>query len=251
MSNKLILNFDVPQPWQYGFQDAASPTMEAIIEFHNYVMIFITFIVIGVLYILISICIEFSSTNRFIAHKYLNHGTLIETIWTIFPAVILVFIAYPSFKLLYLMDEVIDPILTIKVIGHQWYWSYEFSDYAHWSGASIQFDSYMVPENDLTYGSFRLLETDAHLIVPSNSHIRVIITSADVLHSWSIPSLGVKLDAVPGRLNQTGFLANREGIFYGQCSEICGANHAFMPIVVESTSLDNYCLKLSSLLSDA
>ena len=203
------------------------------------------------MYLLGSICVEFAKTNRVISHKYLIHGTFIETIWTIFPAVVLLFIAFPSFKLIYLIDEVIDPAITIKVIGHQWYWSYEYSDYADQDGSSIQFDSYMIPTSDLQTGDFRLLETDNHLIVPVNTHVRVIITAADVLHSWSVPSLGVKLDAVPGRLNQTAFLANREGIFYGQCSEICGANHAFMPIVVESVSLDKYCTYIDSMLSEA
>lgn len=247
----IALRLDIPQNWQLGFQDPASPIMEAIVNFHNYAMIFISFIVAGVMYLLGSICVEFAKTNRVISHKYLIHGTFIETIWTIFPAVVLLFIAFPSFKLIYLIDEVIDPAITIKVIGHQWYWSYEYSDYADQDGSSIQFDSYMIPTSDLQTGDFRLLETDNHLIVPVNTHVRVIITAADVLHSWSVPSLGVKLDAVPGRLNQTAFLANREGIFYGQCSEICGANHAFMPIVVESVSLDKYCTYIDSMLSEA
>jgi len=245
------LKWDIPQNFQIGFQDPASPIMEAIINFHNYAMIFISFIVAGVMYLMGSICVEFAKTNRVISHKYLIHGTLIETVWTIFPAVILVFIAFPSFKLIYLIDEVIDPAITIKVIGHQWYWSYEYSDYADQDGTSIQFDSYMIPTSDLETGDLRLLETDTHLVVPVNTHIRVIITAADVLHSWSVPSLGVKLDAVPGRLNQTAFLANREGVFYGQCSEICGANHAYMPIVVESVSLDKYCTYIDTMLTEA
>ena len=166
------------------------------------------------------------------------HGTLLELIWTVTPAVILVFIAFPSFQLLYLMDEVIEPGVTLKVVGHQWYWSYEYSDYAP---AQISFDSYMIPDSDLKLGEFRLLEVDNRVVVPAETHIRVIVTAADVLHSWAIPSLGIKIDAIPGRLNQTSFIAGREGVFYGQCSEICGANHSFMPIVIEAVSIGEYC----------
>jgi len=194
---------------------------------------------------------EYSKSKKLIGHKYLIHGTWIEIIWTITPAFILILIAYPSFKLIYLIDEVIDAGITVKVVGHQWYWSYEYSDYADQDGASIEFDSYMVPESDLEEGDLRLLEVDNQLVVPTNTHVRVIISSADVIHCWAIPSLGVKLDAMPGRLNQTGFLANREGTFYGQCSEICGANHAFMPIVVKAVNIDEYCNVIEELLEEA
>lgn len=138
------------------------------------------------------------------------------------------------------MDEVIDPIITLKVIGSQWYWSYEYSDNLEFSDEPLIFDSYMVQENDLEIGQFRLLEVDNRVVVPTNSHIRVLITASDVLHSWAIPSLGVKLDACPGRLNQTSMFIKREGVFYGQCSEICGVNHGFMPIVIEAVSLEDY-----------
>jgi len=194
---------------------------------------------------------EYSKSKKLIGHKFLIHGTWIEIIWTITPAFILILIAYPSFKLIYLIDEVIDAGITVKVVGHQWYWSYEYSDYADQDGASIEFDSYMVPESDLEEGGLRLLEVDNQLVVPTNTHVRVIISSADVIHCWAIPSLGVKLDAMPGRLNQTGFLANREGTFYGQCSEICGANHAFMPIVVKAVNIDEYCNVIEELLEEA
>lgn len=246
-----IIKWDVSEIYQYGFQDSASPVMEGIINFHNYVMIYLTFIVVAVYWITTALILEFSKHKRVIAHKYLTHGTTIEILWTITPAIILVFIAFPSFKLIYLMDEVIDPAITLKVIGHQWYWSYEYSDYADQDGTSIQFDSYMIPANELEPGQFRLLEVDEKVLVPVNTHVRVIITAADVIHSWAVPSLGIKLDAIPGRLNQTGFLANREGIFYGQCSEICGANHSFMPIVVEAVSLDDYCMYIDNRLSEA
>jgi cytochrome c oxidase subunit 2 len=234
--------WDACGAYQLGFQKSASPVMEGIVNFHNYVMIFIVFIVVGVVFMLFSILREYSKNVKVVSHKYLVHGTTIEIIWTITPAIILVFIAFPSFKLIYLIDEVVEPTITIKVIGHQWYWSYEYGDYVSADGSqAINFDSYMIPTNELEEGQFRLLEVDEKVIVPVNTPVRVIITSADVIHSWAVPSLGIKLDAVPGRLNQVGFLASREGVFYGQCSEICGANHAFMPIVVEATSLENYC----------
>lgn len=246
-----MIKWDIGENYMLGFQDPASPVMEEIIDFHNYVMIYMTFIVIAVFWILIQIILNFIKTKRFISHKYLVHGTFIETIWTITPAVILFFIGVPSIKLLYLMDEVIDPALTIKVVGHQWYWSYEYSDYADQDGTTINFDSYMVSESDLELGDLRLLEVDNRLVVPVGVHTRLIIAAADVLHSWAVPSLGIKMDAVPGRLNQTSLLANREGVFYGQCSEICGANHAFMPIVVEAVSLNDYCNYIDSQLGEA
>ena len=236
---------------QLSFQEPASPVMEEIINFHNEVMIYLTFVMIGVFWIMFESVREYSKSKKLIGHKFLIHGTWIEIIWTITPAFILILIAYPSFKLIYLIDEVIDAGITIKVVGHQWYWSYEYSDYADQDGASIEFDSYMIPESDLEAGDLRLLEVDNQLVVPTNTHVRVIITSADVIHCWAIPSLGVKLDAIPGRLNQTGFLANREGTFYGQCSEICGANHAFMPIVVKAVNIDEYCNVIEELLEEA
>ena len=244
-------SFDVAEALQLGFQEAASPVMEEIINFHNEVMIYLTFILFAVFWIMLETCREYSKSRKLISHKYLIHGTTLEIVWTLTPALILVLIAYPSFKLIYLIDEIIDAGITIKVVGHQWYWSYEYSDYADQDGAAIEFDSYMIPEGDLESGQLRLLETDAQLVVPTNTHVRVILTSADVIHSWAVPSLGVKLDCITGRLNQTGFLANREGIFYGQCSEICGANHAFMPIVVKAVGLDEYCNHIESLLSEA
>ena len=153
------------------------------------------------------------------------------------PAGILLFIAFPSLKLLYLMDEVVEPGLTVKAIGHQWYWSYEYSDYAP---DALEFDSYMIPTGDLESGALRLLEVDHRLVVPIQTQVRVLVSGADVLHSFAVPSLSVKLDAIPGRLNQTNFFIKRPGVFYGQCSEICGANHSFMPIVVEAVSLEKY-----------
>ena len=244
----LIVKFDIAENYMLMFQDAASPTMIEIISFHHFVMIYLVFIITSVLWILLSIINRFDKAKVVISHKYFIHGSLLEIIWTITPALILVTIAFPSFKLLYLIDEVIDPAVTIKVIGHQWYWSYEYSDYVDLKGDTINFDSYMVREEDLKEGELRLLEVDNRLVVPVNTHVRVIITAADVLHAWAVPSLGVKLDAIPGRLNQTSLLASREGIFYGQCSEICGYGHQSMPIVVEAVSLPKYCAHIDTLL---
>lgn len=246
-----LWKLDVAEALQLSFQDPASPVMEGIINFHNEVMIYLTFVLLGVFWIMVETIREYSKSNKLIAHKYMIHGTWLEIIWTITPAFILIAIAYPSFKLIYLIDEVIDAGITIKVVGHQWYWSYEYSDYADQDGASIDFDSYMIPEADLEEGDLRLLEVDAELVVPTHTHVRCIVTSADVIHCWAVPSLGVKLDCIPGRLNQTGFLAYREGTFYGQCSEICGANHAFMPIVVKAVNLDEYCHHIEALLEEA
>jgi cytochrome c oxidase subunit 2 len=244
-------HLDIAEAWQLGFQDPASPVMEEIINFHHTVMTYLTFILVGVLWIIIETIRSYAKTNKFIAHKYLIHGTLLEIVWTITPAIILILIAFPSFKLIYLIDEVIDAAITVKVVGHQWYWSYEYSDYADQDGTSIEFDSFMIPESDLETGDLRLLEVDNQLVVPTNTHVRCILTSADVIHSWAIPSLGVKLDCIPGRLNQASFLAYREGTFYGQCSEICGANHSFMPIVVKAVNLDEYCVHIENLLEEA
>jgi len=180
--------------------------------------------------------VGYQGTKHPIAHKYLTHGTVLELVWTVSPALILIAIAFPSFKLLYLLDEVISPTLTIKIVGNQWYWSYEYSDFVSDDGHSIDFDSYMVPESDLELGQFRLLDVDNRLIIPVDCHIRFIVTGSDVLHSYAVPSLGLKLDAVPGRLNQVSFLSERPGLFFGQCSEICGVWHGFMPIVVESVN---------------
>lgn len=227
----LVLKKDLPEVWQLGFQDAASPAMEKILFFHEEVMCLLTLIIIFVLWIIIK-----ALTTEYY-HKYLFEGVLIEVIWTLFPAGVLIFIALPSLKLLYLMDEVINPSLTVKVVGHQWYWSYEYSDYGT---ETIEFDSYMIPTSDLKKGDLRLLDVDNRLIVPIQTVVRVLVTGGDVLHSFAVPSLSVKIDAVPGRLNQTSFYLKRPGVFYGQCSEICGANHSFMPIVVEGVSLEKY-----------
>nr|UAV89292.1 cytochrome c oxidase subunit 2 [Cladonema multiramosum] len=222
---------DSAVPQQLSFQDAASPISEQIIFFHDDVMFILTIILTIVAWMMFSAII-----NKHY-YKYLVEGTTIEIVWTIIPAVILIFIAFPSLQLLYSMDEVIDPSLTIKAVGHQWYWSYEYSDVEE---ESIEFDSYMIPTSDLEEGDFRLLEVDNRVVVPVNTQVRIVVTGADVIHCFAVPSLGVKADAIPGRLNQVSFLANRPGVFYGQCSEICGSDHSFMPIVIESVSQEKF-----------
>nr|CAA10594.1 cytochrome oxidase subunit II [Littorina saxatilis] len=214
---------------QWGFQDAASPLMEELIFFHDHAMMILIMIISLVGYAALSLML-----NKYTCRS-LVEGQEIETIWTIIPAIILVFLALPSLRLLYLLDEVGDCSLTVKSIGHQWYWSYEYSDFLN-----IEFDSYMIPTNELESGDFRLLEVDHRVVLPTQTDVRVLVTSADVIHSWTVPSLGIKADAVPGRLNQLSFYIKYPGVFYGQCSEICGANHSFMPIVVEAVPLKNF-----------
>nr|YP_010947476.1 cytochrome c oxidase subunit II [Parupeneus biaculeatus]WGO62589.1 cytochrome c oxidase subunit II [Parupeneus biaculeatus]WNH38509.1 cytochrome c oxidase subunit II [Parupeneus porphyreus] len=216
-------------PTQLGFQDAASPVMEELLHFHDHALMIVFLISTFVLYIIVAMV-----TTK-LTNKFLLDSQEIEIIWTVLPAVILIMIALPSLRILYLMDEINDPHLTIKAVGHQWYWSYEYTDYE-----DLAFDAYMIPTGDLEPGQFRLLEADHRMVIPVESPIRVLISAEDVLHSWAVPSLGVKMDAVPGRLNQTAFIASRPGIFYGQCSEICGANHSFMPIVVEAVPLEHF-----------
>jgi cytochrome c oxidase subunit 1 len=301
-SESLFCVDDHTNPWKISFQDPTTPIAYGIIKLHDHILFFLTVILFVVGYLLFSTYkkfyygslnndlpeskgislfdslitgykenLLFNVTNR---TYNINHGTTIEIIWTILPAFILLFIAVPSFALLYAMDEIIDPVLTVKVIGHQWYWSYEYSDYSIVYAnrmldydsvdrfaamemmykdmgylkdrsllsylyipmvvpeTTIKFDSYMIHEAELNLGDLRLLKTDMPLFLPKNTHIRLLITSSDVLHSWAVPSFGVKVDAVPGRLNQTSLYLKNTGTFYGQCSELCGVNHAFMPIEV-------------------
>jgi cytochrome c oxidase subunit 2 len=242
---------DAPQPWQINFQDGATPIMEGIIEFHDQILFYLIIILVFVSWILSSTFLTFSNNKNKLSAKYENHGTLIELIWTITPALILVAIAFPSFKLLYLMDEVIAPAITLKVIGRQWYWSYEYSDYINENSESISFDSYMVPTNELEPGQLRLLEVDNRIIVPVDTHIRIIGTASDVIHSFAVPSLALKMDCIPGRLNQSSMLIQREGVYYGQCSELCGVWHGFMPIVVEAVSLEKYLSWLNEQLNNS
>nr|YP_010633950.1 cytochrome c oxidase subunit II [Anopheles squamosus]WBP69682.1 cytochrome c oxidase subunit 2 [Anopheles squamosus] len=219
-----------------GLQDSSSPLMEQLNFFHDHTLLILTMITILVGYIM-----GMLSFNKF-TNRYLLHGQTIEIIWTVLPAIILMFIAFPSLRLLYLMDEINTPSITLKSIGHQWYWSYEYSDFLN-----LEFDSYMVPTNELETNGFRLLDVDNRVVLPMNNQIRILVTATDVLHSWTVPSLGVKVDATPGRLNQINFLINRPGLFFGQCSEICGANHSFMPIVIESIPMNYFINWITSM----
>nr|BAK42345.1 cytochrome oxidase subunit 2 [Chaca bankanensis] len=227
-------------PSQLGLQDAASPVMEELLHFNDHTLMIVFLISTLVLYIIV-LMVTTKLTN-----KYILDSQEIEIIWTILPAAILIMIALPSLRILYLMDEVNDPHLTVKAMGHQWYWSYEYTDYEN-----LAFDSYMIPTQDLTPGQFRLLETDHRMVIPMESPIRVLVSAEDVIHSWAIPALGIKTDAIPGRLNQTSFITSRPGVFYGQCSEICGANHSFMPITVEAVPLQYFEHWSSTMLEDA
>lgn len=228
---------DVAEPWQILFQDSGTKIMEGIVNLHNWILFYLIIISIFVLWFLIVTINEFHSHKNPISYRKLKDGTLIEVIWTITPALILITIALPSFKLLYLMDEILDPTITIKAIGRQWYWEYEYSDYI---SPELSFESYMIPTDSLEEGQLRLLEVDNRLILPSDTSIRVIVTAADVLHAWAVPSLGVKMDCVPGRLNQTSIYVKRNGVYYGQCSELCGVQHGFMPIVIEVVNINDY-----------
>nr|AHA02547.1 cytochrome c oxidase subunit II [Tursiops truncatus]AHA02612.1 cytochrome c oxidase subunit II [Tursiops truncatus]AHA02625.1 cytochrome c oxidase subunit II [Tursiops truncatus]AHA02664.1 cytochrome c oxidase subunit II [Tursiops truncatus]AHA02677.1 cytochrome c oxidase subunit II [Tursiops truncatus] len=216
-------------PFQLGLQDAASPVMEELLQFHDHALMIVFLISSLVLYI-----ITLMLTTK-LTHTSTMDAQEVETIWTVLPAVILIMIALPSLRILYMMDEINSPSLTVKTMGHQWYWSYEYTDYE-----DLNFDSYMIPTSDLKPGELRLLEVDNRMVLPMQMTIRMLVSSEDVLHSWAVPSLGLKTDAIPGRLNQTTLMSTRPGLFYGQCSEICGSNHSFMPIVLELVPLENF-----------
>nr|UEP16595.1 cytochrome c oxidase subunit II [Pyrrhocoris tibialis] len=216
-------------------QDAMTPLMEQLTFFHDHTITILTMITILVAYIMISLMMNV------LINRFLLKGQTIELIWTMLPAITLIFIALPSLHLLYLIDEINKPLITLKAIGHQWYWSYEYSDFN-----KIEFDSYMKPTNELNMHEFRLLDVDNRVVLPMNTQTRVLITAADVLHSWAVPSLGIKIDATPGRLNQGTLFINQPGLFFGQCSEICGANHSFMPIVIEAVPVNTFMNWLKS-----
>nr|ABY55876.1 cytochrome oxidase subunit II [Pterostichus congestus]ABY55914.1 cytochrome oxidase subunit II [Pterostichus nr. congestus KWW-2] len=219
-----------------SLQNSNSPLMEQLTFFHDHTLMILLMITMLVGYLMITLFY-----NSYI-NRYLLEGQTIEVIWTILPAITLVFIALPSLQLLYLLDEVSNPLMTLKSIGHQWYWSYEYSDFK-----MLEFDSFLISNNEMENNNFRLLDVDNRIILPFNAQIRVLVTATDVIHSWTIPALGVKIDATPGRLNQTNFFMNRVGLFYGQCSEICGANHSFMPIVIESVPINTFIKWISNM----
>ena len=226
--------FAAPEPWQLGFQPAASPVMQRIESFHTGVLYIVTLICLFVFALLLWVIIRYNHRANPVPGKTTHH-TLLEVAWTIIPVVILVVIAIPSFKLLYYEADTPPPALTIKAIGHQWYWSYQYPK------GNFQFDSVGLSDADaLKKGEPRLLGVDNVVVVPVNSVVRVLTTGSDVIHSWAVPAFGVKMDAVPGRLNETWFKALYQGTFYGQCSELCGARHAYMPIEVNVVSQDAF-----------
>jgi cytochrome c oxidase subunit 2 len=229
-----LLNADFANNWSYNFQDPASPNMLGIIELHDSIIFYLIIISTVVCWFFISALLQKDFLNN------LRHGDEIELAWTIMPAIILWLIGIPSLILLYVLDEILDAEVTVKVSGNQWYWNYEYSDYIDNLGDHINFDSFLVQDEDLEFGDHRLLTVDNYLVLPVNTSIRVLVTSNDVLHSFAIPSLGIKCDAIPGRLNSVGFVITRPSTFYGQCSELCGILHGFMPIGLHAVNLNSY-----------
>jgi cytochrome c oxidase subunit 2 len=219
-----------PSPWQIGLQQSASPVMDNIVWFHDFLLYIITGIAGFVLVLLVVVMVRFNARTNPIPSRT-THNTLIEIAWTLIPIVILMFIAVPSFKLLFLQLNVPPADLTVKATGKQWYWSYSYPD-----NGQFEFDSLMLKEGERKEGQPRLLAVDNEMVVPVNKTVRVITTGSDVIHSFAVPSFGIKIDAVPGRINETWFTATREGVYYGQCSELCGKDHAFMPIAVRAVS---------------
>jgi cytochrome c oxidase subunit II len=225
---------DQPKDWQLGFQDSASKGMETIVWFHDYMLLpTITAIMVFVLFLILYVCIKFRASKNKIASTT-SHNATVEVLWTLIPCLILIVLAVPSFKLLYEQDTIPKVDVTIKAVGYQWYWGYEYPD------EKIGFDSYMIEEKDLKPNQPRLLTVDNEIYVPVNKVVRVMITANDVLHAWALPSFGVKRDAVPGRINETWFKAEKTGTYYGQCSELCGIKHAFMPITVNVVTEEEY-----------
>jgi len=223
-----------PEPWQMGFQPASSPVMEEINAFHNFLLVIITAIALLVLGLLLFCMVRFNARANPTPSKT-SHNTLIEVIWTVVPVLILVAIAIPSFRLLYFEATIPESELTIKATGYQWYWGYSYPDHG-----DFEFFANMIEDADLAPGQPRLLATDTKVVVPVDTNVRLLVTAADVIHNWAMPAFGVKMDAVPGRLNETWFRANETGIYYGQCSELCGVRHAFMPIEVHVVAKDDF-----------
>ncbi len=225
-----------PTEWQIGFQEAGSPLMQRLIDLHDFVFWIITAITIFVFLLLAYVCVKFSAKNNK-KPSTTTHHSLLEVAWTIIPVIILVAISIPSFRLLYDQNDFSKIDMTIKATGYTWYWSYEYPDHD-----GLAFDSIMLEDEELEEGQPRLLSTDYQLVVPVNTNIKMQITSdpAGVIHSWAVPSLGVKMDAIPGRLNETYFNVKEPGMYYGQCSELCGIGHGFMPISIKAVTPDEF-----------
>lgn len=223
-----------PTPWQILFQPPASPLMEELESFHNFLLIITSSIVLVIFLLLGYVCLKFNAKANPIPAKF-SHNILIEVIWTVIPIIILVIIAIPSFRILKIAEQIPEADLTIKVVGYQWYWNYNYPD-----NGNIGFDSNLISDANLKEGQKRLLEVDNRIVVPQGKVIKFLITAADVIHSFAIPSLGIKIDAVPGRVNETWTKISKKGVYYGQCSELCGVNHGFMPIAIEVVSQEEF-----------
>lgn len=228
-----------PHEWQVGLQAAASPVMHDVVWFHDFLLWIIAVISLFVLVLLVTVIVKFNAKSNPVPSRT-THNTMIEVVWTVVPVLILVAIAVPSFRLLFYQLKVPPADLTVKATGKQWFWSYSYPD------AKIEFDSLMKQPKDLQPGEPRLLAVDNNLVVPVNKVVRVITTGADVIHSWAVPSFGVKIDSIPGRVNETWFKAEREGMYYGQCSQLCGRDHAFMPIAVQVLNEKDYAAWLEA-----
>uniref|UniRef100_A0A8E7IVA4 Cytochrome c oxidase subunit 2 n=1 Tax=Attheya longicornis TaxID=451786 RepID=A0A8E7IVA4_9STRA len=254
---KLLVQCDSPVSWQTYLHDPASITMEGILVFNKHLLFLLTVIVLFVAWILFSTVYYFTEFNNKFNSKFV-HSNVLEIIWTSVPAIILLILSTPSFTLLYAMDEIAEPELSLKILGHQWFWSYEISEFnsCQKDNQSLKYVCYMMVLDGLPktkQGYFRLLETNKRVILPTNTHLRLLVSAADVLHSWTIPSFGLKVDACPGRLNQLNLFIKRVGVFFGQCSEICGVNHGFMPIVIVSLptiQFHNYVMAKLELVQD-
>uniref|UniRef100_A0A291F812 Cytochrome c oxidase subunit 2 n=1 Tax=[Candida] psychrophila TaxID=45577 RepID=A0A291F812_9ASCO len=229
---------DVPTPWGMRFQDAATPTQEGMHELYDHMMYYLA-LVLGLVSYMLYVMMRDYKNNTF-SYKFMKHGQTMEMMWTMFPAVVLLLMAFPSFMLLYLCDEVLTPAMTMKVVGLQWYWKYEYSDFVSETGETVEYESYVMPEDMLEEGQLRLLDTDTSMVVPVDTHVRFMMTANDVLHCFAMPSLGMKVDACPGRLNQVSALMQRTGVYYGQCSELCGVNHGLMPIKLECVPIGDF-----------
>jgi cytochrome c oxidase subunit 2 len=219
---------------QLNFQDSNSPLIEELSHLHDYINLILVFIITFVGVVLLTL-----TFSKFINIKLIE-VQIVEWVWTLIPAILLLQIALPRLLLLYILDERADSRLVVKTVGNQWYWSYEYRDINYLENIERVYNSYITPLNDLDIRGFRLLDVDNRTVLPVHTQIRILITSTDVLHSWTVPSLGVKADAVPGRLNHVKFISHRPGLYFGQCSEICGANHSFMPIVVEMVNYSSF-----------
>jgi cytochrome c oxidase subunit 2 len=230
----------LPKDWELGFQDAASPTAERLNDFHNMLLYLIIAIALFVLALLIWVVVRYNKRANPVPQQF-SHNVLIEVIWTVIPVLILLAIVIPSFRLLYYTDRTANPEMTLKITGYQWYWGYEYPDQG-----GISFNSYMVPEKDLKEGQVRLLSTDNPVVLPIDTNIRIWITGADVIHALAVPELGLKIDAMPGHLNETWVNITKPGVYYGQCSELCGKDHSFMPIEIHAVSKEDFAAWVAS-----